>query len=168
MFELFDLPDSETLDRFRSRYPNLNVAALTTYLRLLRTAGDVLAGLDDYLGEHGLSQRRFFVLVLLARHPEGLPVSALAAGTGVTCPTMTGVLDTLVRDGLVERHVSDTDRRQVVVTATDQGNALLGDVLPGHYDRVATTMGGLTGQEQEQLSRLLSKVGLAAAKLAAP
>lgn len=166
MFQLLDLPDRETLARFQSRYPGLDVAALAAYLQLLRTAADVLSGLDGYLAGHGLSQRRFFVLILLARQPQGLPASALAAGTGVTCATMSGVLDTLVRDGLVARHASDHDRRQVVVTATDQAARLLADVLPGHYERVATTMGGLTRQEQAELSRLLGKVAAGAAHLA--
>ena len=167
MFELFDLPDRETLGRFQSRYPGLDAAALAPYLHLLRTAADVLAGLDGYLAGHGLSQRRFFVLILLARHPEGLPVSALAAGTGVTCATMTGVLDTLVRDGLIARSASAQDRRQVVATATDKAADLLTAVLPGHYARVAATMGGLTVQEQAELSRLLGKIAAGAARVAA-
>lgn len=167
MFPLLDLPDLETLARFQSRYPGLDVAALAAYLQLLRTAADVLTGLDGYLAGHGLSQRRFFVLILLARHPEGLPTSALAAGTGVTCATMTGVLDTLVRDGLVARHASDQDRRQVVVTATDKAADLLSAVLPGHYARVTATMGGLTGQELAELSRLLGKIAAGAAHVAA-
>ena len=54
-----------------------------------------------------------------------LTMAELAAAEQVRGPTMTRVVDALVREGLVERAPVPGDRRIVRVEATDQGRALL-------------------------------------------
>ncbi|WP_428559270.1 MAG: MarR family winged helix-turn-helix transcriptional regulator [Solidesulfovibrio sp. DCME] len=162
MFDLRDLPHRDALGKLRQRYPNLDV----TFLQLLRTGQDALASMERHLAGHGLSLRRFSVLILLARNPDGLSPSRLAAATGVTCATMTGVLDTLERDGCVRREHGSEDRRAVTVLPAHKGMALLDAVLPGHYDRVATAMEALTEAERDTLIGLLAKVAQGLARLA--
>ncbi len=166
MFDLRDLPSREALEKLRERYPNLEVDAVDAFLRLARTGEDAFAAMSRHLAGHGLSVRRFSVLILLARNPDGLSPSQLAAGTGVSCATMTGVLDTLERDGCVVREHAAGDRRAVTVLPAAKGMALLDAVLPGHYDRVALAMGGLSPQERDMLAALLAKVSRGLARLA--
>jgi DNA-binding MarR family transcriptional regulator len=52
-------------------------------------------------------------------------VGALAVAAGVSAPTATRMLDGLVRQGLVERHASDEDRRCVLVALTEDGRRAL-------------------------------------------
>lgn len=158
MFDLRELPSRQALETLRQRYPNLDIGAVDTFLRLLRTGEDAQATMARHLARHGLSQRRFAVLILLARNPEGLSPSRLAAATGVSCATMTGVLDTLERAGCIRRLHSDEDRRTITILPADKGLELLDTVLPGHYDRVSTAMGFLSPDEQDTLITLLGKV----------
>ncbi len=54
----------------------------------------------------------------------------LAAEAGITKGTLTGVLDTLERRGLVTRRRHDDDRRLLSVRLTDDGQALLARIYP--------------------------------------
>lgn len=165
MFEIIDLPDSTTIAKLAQRYPMLEIPALEIWLILMRVSGDCQNDLDQFLARHNLSQRKFFVLILLMRNPTGLNVSQLAAGTGVSCATMTGVVDGLLNAKLVTREADEQDRRAFVVAITSTGQELLDRVLPRHYHRVSRIMSMLDETERTQLNGLLAKVraGLATA-----
>jgi len=79
------------------------------------------------------------------------PVTAAAA-------TMTGLIDTLERDGLVLREPSKEDRRMMQVALTRKGEALLKDFLPVHFRRIAALMGALTQDEQKLMVQLTQKI----------
>jgi DNA-binding MarR family transcriptional regulator len=166
MFEILDLPDSPTIARLAQRYPMLEIAALESWMTLMRVSGDCETDLERFLACHNLSQRKFFVLILLLRNPGGLKVSQLAAGTGVSCATMTGVVDGLLSAGLVTRETDAQDRRIFVVAITATGLELLDQILPRHYQRISRIMAPLDETERTQLKTLLAKitVGLANTK----
>lgn len=54
-----------------------------------------------------------------------LRMSALAASLGVTSSTATGLVDRLVELRLATRHDDAHDRRQVVISATDEARVVL-------------------------------------------
>lgn len=159
MFDIRDLPDSNTMATLAQRYPMLEIPALEAWLNLMRVSGDCQSDLDQFLARNNLSQRKFFVLILLLRNPEGLNVSRLATGTGVSCATMTGVVDGLLTAKLVTRETDEEDRRAFVVTITKAGYELLDRVLPQHYQRISRVMSLLDETERSQLKGLLAKVG---------
>ena len=159
MFEILDLPDQPTLRKLARRYPQLDIPTLEGWLSLMRISADCQNDLDHFLAGHDLSQRRFFVLILLLRNPDGLQISQLAKGTGVSCATMTGVVDGLFKAGLVKREPHEEDRRAFLVTITSAGLELLDRVLPQHYQRVNRIMAPLDAAEREELQLLLAKVG---------
>lgn len=158
MFEITDLPDSNTIARIAQRYPTLEIPALETWLKLMRVSGDCESDLEQYLADHNLSQRKFFVLILLMRNPEGLNVSQLAAGTRVSCATMTGVVDGLFKAKLLTRETDAQDRRAFMVTITASGQELLDRILPLHYQRINRIMSFLDETERTQLKELLAKI----------
>lgn len=159
MFDIVDLPDSNTIAKLAQRYPDLEIPALENWLTLMRISGDCQDDLDRFLARHHLSQRKFFVLILLMRNPDGLKVSQLATGTGVSCATMTGVVDGLLNANLLTRETDEQDRRAFVVTITPAGQELLDLVLPRHYRRISRIMSLLDVTERGQLTGLLVKIG---------
>lgn len=70
-----------------------------------------------------LSLPQFRVLSLIASSPER--AGRIATLTGVSRPSLTGVLDGLVQHGLVRRVNVDGDRRGVSLEITDAGRAAL-------------------------------------------
>lgn len=74
--------------------------------------------LDERLKSIGMSQARWAVLFWLDQSPEGLSQSALAELAGVEAPTLVRLIDLLEAQGLVERRVSERDRRSKLVRPT--------------------------------------------------
>nr|WP_320048989.1 MarR family transcriptional regulator [uncultured Desulfuromonas sp.] len=158
MLDIVDLPDAHTLANLAQRYPHLEPPLLLAWLDLMRTSTECQRNLDRFLAEHNLSQRKFFVLILLLRNPDGLLLSQLAKGTGVSCATMTGVIDGLVKSELVTREPHPQDRRALTVIITTAGLELLDHVLPQHYQRVNHIMSCLDASELQLLQTLLEKI----------
>lgn len=159
MFFLADLPDDATLDEFSIRYKDMDVSAVKSCLYFLRAGSDLIAGFETMLGRYGLSMGRFLTLMVMNRTPEDpLHPSELARKVGVTRPTMTGLLDNLVREKLVERVPDEDDRRKVLVRLTGKSRDLLEDALPDYYRRISGLMKGLNEKEREDLVGISLKV----------
>lgn len=160
LFPLRELPKYQALEAFARRFPELDPSAVEAHLMLLRVSTDVLAAMDTHLGRHGLSKGRFSVLMLLLRaEGDGLSPSVLAERSGVSRATMTGLVDGLERDGLVQREGSRADRRSHVVRLTIHGDGLLREILPVHFRRIARLMAKLDTEDRKTLVRLLTRVG---------
>ena len=117
------------------------------WLEQRRFAQD-LAGFD-------LTPPQFFVLRSIAQHGEHSTMSSLAYDTLQHCATMTGIVDRLVRTGLVLRRRAEKDRRQVLVELTFTGRDLLDAVRGCRESRLLATLAFLSPQDAHELLRLL-------------
>lgn len=169
---LKDLPRYECLLEAAKEFPQMDPSACEVYLNLLRTGDEVVSVVEKFLSEYHISQGRFSVLMLLwrascspsANGGAGCANSAqrtpaeLADAAGVTRATMTGLIDTLERDGLVRREPSPTDRRMMSVELTPAGETFIRQMLPGHFQIMAALMQPLSEEERKTLVGLLNKV----------
>ena len=106
--------------------------------------------------EVNLTPPQFQTLRLLWEN-DRQPFKDLAASLGCKRPTMTGVVDTLEKNGLVMRQPNPSDRRSLLVTLTQKGRDLEGSTPD--LDRIyATCCVGLSIDEFEQLGLLLEKL----------
>ena len=159
MFYLKDLPTDTTLHEFSRRYPNMNPSAIKTCAELLRTGSELLTAFETILGSRGLSQGRFLTLIVMNRNPDdAASPSDLAKKVGVRRATMTGLLDRLERDNLIERLAHHRDRRKIGVRLTSSGRQVLAEMLPDYYRSIAKIMANLTEKERLELMMLLGKV----------
>ncbi len=71
----------------------------------------------------GLTTAQLRVLFLVREEP-GVTAGELASRIGVTPPTISGIVDRLVKSGLVRREDDETDRRLVRNFLTEQGEAI--------------------------------------------
>jgi DNA-binding MarR family transcriptional regulator len=77
--------------------------------------------------ELGLTLSQLRVLYMLQAGP-GTPAGAVAAQLKVRPSTATGIVDRLVRDGLVRRERDDLDRRRVRIWLTDRGMRVINEL----------------------------------------
>ena len=77
--------------------------------------------------ELGLTMSQLRVLYMLQAGP-GTPAGAVAAQLKVRPSTATGIVDRLVRDGLVRRERDDLDRRRVRIWLTEQGMRVINEL----------------------------------------
>ena len=163
-----DIPKHEALKALAGRYPDLDPSAIEACVALLRVAGEMFGAFKEHFARHGTSQGRFIILMLLNLDPDrGASPSELADKAGVTRATITGLLDGLESDGLVQRIPLAGDRRSYSICLTPKGRSFMDAMLPDHFRRMAGLMAGLTESERKLLVELLFKVrrGLAALQL---
>jgi MarR family 2-MHQ and catechol resistance regulon transcriptional repressor len=132
--------------------------ALRLWISLARAYGSFARAVTHKVGEYGLTTPQFGVLEAL-HHLGPLPLGELADKLLVTGGNVTYVMDRLEEQKLVRRERSPEDRRVVLACLTRKGSALVADVFPGHATFVAELAGHLEAGEQEELRRLLKKLG---------
>lgn len=165
-FLLRELPRYEVLEARARRFPDLDVGAVEATLFLMRVGSDVLEGFAMHLQRCGTSQGRFLVMMLLDRYDnQPLLPSELAEKIGVTRATITGLLDGLERDSLIERRTHAHDRRALTIHLTQAARDWLEAMLPEHYRRIALLMSDLEPSERQQLIALLTKVAAKSATI---
>src|SRR5262249_21999795 len=70
------------------------------------------------------------VMHALAESP-GMSLKELSAHLGLAHSTVSGIIDRLEEQGLVERQTNETDKRSTRIVVTEQVRAFLRDTLPG-------------------------------------
>lgn len=156
---LREVPQYEVLLEKARQCPDLDPSAMEAFLHLLRTSTDLFEAFGRVLASHAISQGRFIVLVLLNRDPDN-PVNPadLADRANVTRATMTGLIDTLERDGFVKREHAPDDRRMMFVRLTTKGRGFLEGILPVYFRHIAAVMARLSEAERKTLVNLMGKI----------
>ncbi|WP_324275365.1 MarR family winged helix-turn-helix transcriptional regulator [Blastococcus brunescens] len=91
-------------------------------LALARTVVGVATRAADQLGRLSVVQLRALTVL---RALDGPNLGRLAAGMGVTLSTASRLVDRLVSAGLVDRRLSPRSRRELTLTVTPAGQAIL-------------------------------------------
>ncbi|MDD3267920.1 MAG: MarR family transcriptional regulator [Syntrophomonadaceae bacterium] len=73
--------------------------------------------------EHGITAAQTFVIFDVMEH-EGTSVKDIATRIQLDSPGVTGLIDRLVKEGLVERKEDPEDRRSLRITLTGKGREL--------------------------------------------
>ena len=157
-----NLPRYDCLLDAAKLFPDLDPSACEVFLHLMQAGDEAFRVVDVHLAEHHISQGRFMVLMQLLNKSTNCAQSRtpaeLADLSHVTRATMTGLIDTLERDGLVKRDPDPNDRRMMSVTLTPKARALMEEILPAHFQRMAALMKPLSEAERKTLVELLSKI----------
>lgn len=109
--------------------------------------------------EHGLelTPEQWIVLVQLWQK-DGQSQSLLSELTLRDRPTMSRILDTMEKSGLVERHVDEHDARSRLVKLTRRGRALREKLVPVARALVARLEHGIPESDLETTHRTLSRM----------
>jgi DNA-binding MarR family transcriptional regulator len=161
-------------DKSTSEPRTIDVAereVLRTWLRMLACTNMIEGRVRGELRENfDTTLPRFDLLAQLdaARidTPNGLTMSELSRRLMVTNGNLTGLVDSLVREGLVGRVVSPQDRRAQLISLTPAGKRGLDSMTPAHAEWIREMFDGLTGAELRQFYRLLGKLKRSAQKTA--
>lgn len=108
------------------------------------------------LREANLTSSQYLILNLLWEE-DGRPFKDLAAALAYTPATVTGIVDTLERKGLVYRAPNPLDRRSQLVMLTEAGSAIQHST-PTLESIFRNCCASLEPAERQQLSRLLDKL----------
>lgn len=117
---------------------------LRLWLRLLRTTRGIEAELRERLRlRFDMTLPRFDVLAALDRHPKGLGLTALSRLLIVSNGNVTGLIDRLVKDGLVIRMADERDKRATFVRLTRKGEVSFRRMAGEHAVWIDELLGGI-------------------------
>jgi len=149
---------------FESEFPDASGLATECFANLCRT-GDLLIELHDRQtrADYQLSRSAREVLAVVEGAGESLEPTVIAQRLLITTASMTPLLDTLEKRGLVRRLPHPNDRRKRLVDITPAARQIVDEFLPSFHARErAIVTKALTVAEQRALLALLAKVQRAA------
>ena len=118
---------------------------------------------EESLVSAGLSYARFRLLMSLyyceemEDRPELNP-SEISSKQGISRNTVSTLIRDLETEGLIERHLDQTDRRKFNIKLTDNGRSRVRDHANQHLQVIEAHFNALTAVEQEDLIHLLTKL----------
>ncbi|MBI5375504.1 MAG: MarR family transcriptional regulator [Candidatus Schekmanbacteria bacterium] len=137
----------------------------------------------DELGEHILKVKDFFIeftkkvisldgaklsfelnlselkaLTAFTDDKKKCTMSELARNAGVTMPSMTEVIDSLVKENIVERQRDENDRRVVLVELTEKGKRMRKEFMDRRRLELINIFNRLDRNERKEFVESLEKV----------
>lgn len=147
--EISDPIDAESKVR---ESPQHHRAELRLWLRLLTCANLIEAKIRKRMREEfDTTLPRFDLMAQLERSPDGILLGELSRRMMVSNGNVTGLVDRLVQEDLIERQTSETDRRAVRVRLTAKGQSVFATMAEAHGNWIAEMLGDLAPAEQEAL-----------------
>ena len=107
---------------------------------------------------------RFDMMAQLDKNQAGMTLGELSKRMMVTNGNVTGLVERLVTEGLLDRRPSPNDRRAQIVSLTAEGRRAFRTMARANEDWIAEIFSGLTAAEMDELMRLLGRAKASAAK----
>jgi DNA-binding MarR family transcriptional regulator len=147
-------------DDFAANNPGADPTSTELILNLLVTAALFEGKLERILRERKLTVGSFNAIEIIAGDPAPLTPSEVARRMTipVTTATLTGILDTLERNGYIERKRHPTDRRRVNLHLTAEGRHVRDNVVPRVLQRQKTWTAALNKTERMKLTDTLARL----------
>ena len=152
---------------FEREFPGASRSAAEAAANLVRTADALLAEFDRRRREIAdLSPSAFQALAVLEGAGEPLAGHVIAERLLVSSASMTSLLDTLERRGLIERHRHPDDRRKVLIHLTDEAREIVDRMLPEVHAASTQALANVAEADREQLIDTLTTIRVQLAALA--
>jgi DNA-binding MarR family transcriptional regulator len=124
-----------------------------TFQRLQSSADEISAAWTD--AQVTMQQLRVMAILY---HEGPTRVSDLARRLSVSTPTITGILDRLVKQRVTYRMNDPRDRRVVLNNLTHNGRELVERLMPAQDDRIALALARLSSDERLNLLQSLTSL----------
>jgi len=107
----------------------------------------------------GLTTSQLMVLLILKDMKDiGLPIGKLAKELAVSFPSVSGIIDRLHREKLIERIRSRQDRRLVLVKLTDTGKEIVEKLLKALEELIFSILERMPEKERKTITKAVERV----------
>jgi DNA-binding MarR family transcriptional regulator len=118
---------------------------LRLWLKLLKSSNLIEDQLRRFFRDkHGTTLPRFDVMAALSRYPSGLKMSEISGLLRVSNGNVTGIVDRLNSEGLVQRVSVLGDRRAHLVILTIEGEKTFEHLVGEHTAWINEKLGGIS------------------------
>jgi DNA-binding MarR family transcriptional regulator len=146
-------------ESFAAEFPDASRSASECGMNLVRTADRLLAELNRRRQSVAdLSPTAWEILAVIDGAGEPLTPGVIAERLLVTSGTMTALLDTLERRGLIRRTPHPTDRRKLLIDVTPEARRLVDAMLPRVHAGLRDIFAPLDEGERAAVMNLLGRL----------
>jgi MarR family 2-MHQ and catechol resistance regulon transcriptional repressor len=135
------------------------VAALNTYIKLIRAVESLNQRLHPLLTKYSLTESQFAALEALY-HLGPLNQRELSDKLLRSPGNITMVIDNLEKRNLVRRERGELDRRHYIIHLSPEGKEFIKKIFPEHLRVIVDEIGILSDEEQSQLQKMCKAIGL--------
>lgn len=115
--------------------------------------------IEKFLRPYGLSHGRFSIMLAIIENGYSSMIhNDISLSLGRSKPTISKMLASLERDGLVECFESDTDGRSRQYRLTDKAASLLEDIIPKYNRRLLKISRNLGKEDMIEIMTILSRL----------
>ncbi len=143
-------------EHFTSEFPAADPLASECSMNLMRVADLMLREFNRFFQRYRLSSTAAHVVGILEGAEEPLSPHEIAERLYITTSTMTSLIDTAERRGLVRRIPHPTDRRKILVEVTDEGRRGVHESTPMVHEIERYMFSPLSDEQKQQLLSLLA------------
>jgi MarR family 2-MHQ and catechol resistance regulon transcriptional repressor len=142
-----------------AQYPSFHWPSVELLLNLSYTYDIVSSNLSGKVTPYGITRAGFNVLRILSRsESKSCKQNEISQLMLVSRANITGLVDSLSRQRLVERINDPQDRRVNMVKILPKGEKLLEDLLPGYYLHMQEICSVFTPKEKQIFNDLLTRL----------
>ena len=144
---------------FESEFPGASRSGSEVAANLIHTADALMAEIDRRRRSIAdLSSSAFQALAVLEGADTPLAAHVIAERLLVSSASMTSLLDTLERRGLVERSPHPDDRRKILIHLTAKAQPIVDQMLPAVHSVTTEAAAGLDETERDRLIQSLTTI----------
>jgi DNA-binding MarR family transcriptional regulator len=143
---------------FEERYSDSSAKATECAMNLVRTADLLEKRITSLLSPFDLSPATGLVLSILADSKTPLSPNHIADQLIISRASVTSLLDSLEKRGLVKRKPHPSDRRMLLVELSDKGRQVAERFRPIVHQHEKVWMNALNEKEQEQFIETLHRL----------
>ncbi|MDF1749413.1 MAG: MarR family transcriptional regulator [Alphaproteobacteria bacterium] len=132
---------------------------LRLWINMLRTTRHIENTLRErFKSDFEATLPRFDVMASLFRNPDGMTMTHLSESLMVSNGNVTGIVERLVDEGLVNRTAHDTDRRTAIVVLTPEGLSTFSEMAEEHHAWINELLEPIPQGEIQHLTELLQEL----------
>jgi DNA-binding MarR family transcriptional regulator len=124
---------------------------------LNRAARSMKRTLEARLATYGITASQYVILAILEKK-DGLSQTQLGNRLNFDNPTVTGVIDRMERDGLVERRRTSSDRRVINIFLSDKAKTILSEITTIAEEVNDRAVGEYSAKEKSHLITMLNTI----------
>jgi DNA-binding MarR family transcriptional regulator len=143
---------------FDQRYPDASSKATECAMNMVLTADLLEKQISRLLQPFGLSPATGLVLSILADSQTPVSPNQIADRLIISRASVTSLIDSLEKHGYVTRQPHQSDRRMLFIELTDAGRQVADQFRPVIHRNQYQWLKVLSGQEQEQLIKILHRL----------
>ena len=152
-------PPPTVMEALCKRFAGRDLPALDVVFALRMTAQQMDNTITEWMADTAGTPARFQILGLLwASGADGVPHKEIVKALEVSRATVSGLMTSLERDGLVKSTVDRDDRRILIATLTSRGRAIVEKAIDSNAASLRAALASLSANELTTLTSLLQRL----------